>query len=161
MHPEALDFQRGMIEALEAIIRETKQEVNQLKKTKDGLDERLQLENHHLAMLKKKLQRLTSESKIQPTIKTVADMIVSVLLEAQSPMKASDIAAKLEENGVPTNAKNGHRSSVLVTLRRRPDLFRRVQRGVYELCNPVARREYIPKSRRVRRVQSRRKSVMR
>ena len=60
--------------------------------------------------------------------------IVQILLEKRLPMRATEIARELGELGVVTQSTKGLLPNVISALTRRKDLFRRIGRGTYELC---------------------------
>lgn len=133
MNSQTKDVNMAMVEAIRELIKETEVQVDRLQKTKEGLAARLELENRHLEMLQLKLRKISRATAVEETSTSLAEYIVMVLKESDGPMRPSEIAQKLVENGVPTNAENGHISNVLSTLHRRLDLFRKVARGQYEL----------------------------
>jgi hypothetical protein len=137
MNPRPDDLQMAMAEAIRELIKDTETQVERLRKTKEGLLARLELERRHLEMLHAKLDQI-SVDKHPKAEGSLAEAIVFVLREHDQPMRPSEIAQRLEENGVPTNAENGHLGNVLSTLRRRLDLFRKVARGQYELQSEAA-----------------------
>jgi hypothetical protein len=61
------------------------------------------------------------------------EAIAAVLQTHGSPMRARDIAQALEQGGIQSESERGLLPSVLSTLGRKTDLFRRLHRGVYGL----------------------------
>ena len=66
---------------------------------------------------------------------SVADEAARALREHGQSMRARDITRVLVKRGVKTNSKRGLLPMVVSTLRRRQDLFVRVERGIYKIRN--------------------------
>jgi hypothetical protein len=60
--------------------------------------------------------------------------VAAVMQAHNGPMRARDIAQELKNLGVETESEKGLLPNVLSALGRRKDLFRRVDRGTYVLC---------------------------
>jgi hypothetical protein len=67
--------------------------------------------------------------------RSVTQHIVELLQEVQKPMRAVEITHWLGVRGVRTDAQRGLLAMVCSALRKRPDLFERMSRGVYQLVN--------------------------
>lgn len=124
----------AMSEAIEVLITETKARLDQLEKTREGLQQRIELETHHLKLLKEKRNQIAHRNPDNALIEaSIPDYIAKLLFEKGEPMRAIEIANALTECGIKTNAENGHISAVLSALSRRTDLFQRIERGLYTL----------------------------
>lgn len=121
-----------MLEAIETLILETSTRRHQLERTLQGIQQKLELELHHLKLLEQKRNELVHARHSSPVFEiSVADYIAKLLQERGIAMRPSEIVAALNDNGVKSSAESGLVSAVLSALSRRKDLFKRVERGLY------------------------------
>ena len=123
-------------EGLSAQVHETERRIASLRRD-------LEVEERVLQRLRAARRSVASRRRRRPAetgtpVRTVkrgsfADEAMAVLEQSGEPMRATDIARALQRRGVSTASDKGLVPQVISALRRRPDLFRRVRRGVYAL----------------------------
>lgn len=78
----------------------------------------------------------SAETSTAPTSPSLTMLIADVLRKEHKPMRGADITKRLEKAGVKSSSNRGLMAMVFSALRKRRDLFKKVNRGVYRLCSP-------------------------
>ena len=128
--------------AYDEIIAETEASLQQLRRTCEGLKQRIEAEERQLQMfrVKRKMVAQVSESSRE---EGVAEQIAKLLFERREPMRAAEIMEALDAFVSSAELESKSLNSIVSALNRRSDLFEKVARGVYTLRQPVEERAWV------------------
>jgi hypothetical protein len=73
---------------------------------------------------------------------SLRDVIVHVLREAKEPLRSRDIVERVRSSGYQTRASN-FGAMVNISLTRNPELFEKVERGIYKVRDQVTEPEAV------------------
>ena len=131
---------------LKEMIGEVERAIHQFRRTQEGLQQRIEMEEHHRQSLVAKLESLAVQNRSDDEALSIADYVAKILYECGGPMHIREIVDALEQCGVTSEAQNGPLNSVMSALSRRSDLFRRIDRGQYALRESVERKNRLAHS---------------
>ena len=114
-------------------------EIEQVEKKIDELNIQLRIEKAVLSRLKAIGGKKQASAKGHKALKkdSLAARIRTVLINSGKQMSVAEIIEKLQEQDVGTDSPTGLGPLVPSAISRRPDIFRRVRRGVYDLKSRV------------------------
>lgn len=127
------------LKAYEELIAEAEANVLQLKRTQDGLQQRIDTEQRLLNLLMEK-RKAIAEGAEQEQSRSIADHIVAALYEnGGGPMRSMEIVEYLAARGIGGDSPNGPTNSILSALNRPNDRIRKLDRGLYTLAEAALR----------------------
>lgn len=121
---------------LEELIQEVESSLRQCRRTLEGLQQRIAIEERQKKMLQEKrnaLAHATRANEPELDFGTTADIVAKVLFERGEPMRVREILQSLADFGLANGDHDRLRNNVISTLTRREDIFDRVSRGIYAL----------------------------
>ena len=129
---------------LENMISEVDASIEQLRRTLEGLQQRIRDEERQRELLAEKHSEFARAAEPKEESTSIAEFVAKALMENGEPMRVKDIVRTLVENGITSSQGESPVNSVLSALSRRSDLFERVSRGCYVLrsgpTTPIRRR---------------------
>jgi hypothetical protein len=133
----SLRFNINALFIKELYMSSIKQRIQELKQEIEKVKFELALKENALKELEavsgRKKSRTTNRKNKPPRKGSLAEHLVEVLKDSDTPISVAKIVEKLEERGYSSNAKVGLNNLVPSALSRRPDLFFRPRHGVYGL----------------------------
>jgi hypothetical protein len=116
-------------------LNHVEKEIRRLSKDRDAIDRRIRsLEKVRQEYLKGEPHE-SSRAKTSAIIENRVQKIVSIIREAGKPMHYKDIVRKLEQvSGEDFTGVKDKEKTITATLSNYRDVFKRVARGVYALC---------------------------
>jgi len=114
-----------------------KDEIAQVEKKIKELEYQLSVQRdvlHHLKACDTKRRRSSRKTaSVAPRVGSLAANIKKVLENSEGPLTVAEIIERVKKQGYSSMAITGIGSLVPSAMSRRPDIFVRVRRGVYDL----------------------------
>lgn len=114
-----------------------KDEIEQVKKKIENLKDELRIEEAVLLRLEsisaKKRRSPRSNPTGPPRKGSLAAHAKDILSKSDGPMSVPDLVSELQQRGIKVEGKTGLETLIPSAISRRPDLFIRLKRGVYDL----------------------------
>jgi hypothetical protein len=131
---------QGMIDESEARIADFEEKLTFERKFLEGLKQRIApLDPFGLAKSENGVTHgpvkytPRKAAKGETAMSSLSKRIIKLFQDTKTPLRASVISRTLESQGVTSKSPRGLLPNVITVLRRRKKLFRKLERGVYEL----------------------------